>query len=88
MFVSPPAVEAKEHHHHHGYHHKLHALRRSRREFRHDVRAFNHYERAYDRDWGHAHRVYNREVYGYPPVIPVYGYNHYRNPGFGIQLRF
>ena len=88
MFVTPPAAEAKEHHHHHGHHHKLHELRRSRREFRHDVRAFNHYERAYDHDWRHARRVYNREVYGYPPVIPVYGSNRYRNSGFGIQLRF
>ena len=86
MFIAPPAADAKEHHHHH-HHHRHHELRRIHREFRHDVREFNHYQRAYNRDWRHARRVYNREVYGYPRVIPAYGYNH-RHPGFGIQISF
>ena len=76
--VLAPAAEANNHH----------QERRIRRQIRRDVRDFNRYQRAYNRDWRRARRVYNREVYGYPPVIPVYGYNHYRNPGFGIQLRF
>ena len=82
MFIAPQAADAKEHHHH-----RNHKLRRILRNFRRDVREFNHYQRAYNRDWRHARRVYNSEVYGYPRVIPAYGYNH-RHPGFGIQISF
>ena len=78
-----PAAEAKHHHHNH------HELRRIRRQIRRDVRDFNHYQRAYNRDWRRARRVYNR----YPRVIAPYGYRYgygygYRQPGLGVQFRF
>ena len=83
MLITPQAADANEHHHHHRHH----ELRRRHHEFRHDIREFNHYQRAYNRDWNHARRIYNREEFGYPRVIPTYGYNN-RHPGFGIQFRF
>ena len=75
-----PAGEAKNHHHHHN-HRNQHALRRLRRDIRHDTHAYRHARRAYHRD---LNRV--------PPVMPAYGYGPgsvYGTPaGFGIQLRF
>ena len=78
-----PAAEANH------YHHRHHARRRLKREFRRDVRDFNHYRRSYNRDWRHARRIHNRALYGYPRVIAPYGYGYYPQlqPGFGIQIR-
>ena len=78
-----PAAEANH------YHHRHHARRRLKREFRRDVRDFNHYRRSYNRDWRHARRIHNRALYGYPHVIAPYGYDYYPQlqPGFGIQIR-
>ena len=78
-----PSAEANEHHHHHRHY----ELRRIRRAFRHDVRDFHRDQRAYKRDWRHARRIYNRRVFGYPRVIPAYGYGPRVEPGFGIQIR-
>ena len=78
-----PAAEANH------YHHRHHARRRLKREFRRDIRDFNHYRRSYNRDWRHARRIHNRALYGYPHVIAPYGYDYYPQlqPGFGIQIR-
>ena len=78
-----PAAEANH------YHHRHHARRKLKREFRRDVRDFNHYRRSYNRDWRHRRRIHNRALYDYPRVIAPYGYGYYRQlqPGFGIQIR-
>ena len=47
----------------------------------------NHYQRAYNRDWHHARRIYIREELGYARVIPTYGYNNL-HPGSRIQFGF
>ena len=78
--VLAPAAEANNHHR---------EERRIRRQIRRDIRDFNHYQRAYNRDWRRARRVYNR----YPRVIAPYGYRYgygygYRQPGIGVQFRF
>ena len=78
-----PAAEANH------YHHRHHPRRKPKREFRRDVRDFNHYRRSYNRDWRHGRRIHNRALYDYPRVIAPYGYGYYRQlqPGFGIQIR-
>ena len=82
MTIAPPTVNAKEH-----YHHRYHELRRVHQDIRHDVREFDRYQRAHNRDWRHARKDYNREMYGYPRVIPAYEYN-YRHPELGVQIKF
>ncbi len=82
MLITPQAADANEQHHH-----RHHELRIRHHELHHDIHKFNHFQMAYNREWHHARRIYNREEFGYPRVIPTYGYNN-RHPGFGIQFRF